>query len=130
MDGSVRVLMIAASTSLRLHFFSKPKTSQSAHTVSHVPPERTNNEIQRKAALLAQTSNGPIFPWGSLPCSGNERVGSLCHWQNPFAQNAGAKLGGEGHARSEFRHVYITAQDISQSPAKLLKFPGSRVVEC
>lgn len=111
-------------------FFSEPKTSQSARTVSHVPPERTNNEIQRKAALLARTSNGPIFPRGSLPCSGNERVGSLCHWQNPFAQNAGAKLGGEGHARSEFRHVYITAQDISQSPAKLLKFPGSRVVEC
>lgn len=37
-----------------------------------------------------------------------------------------AKLGGEAHVRSEFRHVYITAQDISQSLAKLPKFPGSR----
>lgn len=41
-----------------------------------------------------------------------------------------AKLGGEAHVRSEFRHVYITAQDISQSLAKLLKFPGSKDVEC
>lgn len=49
----------------------------------------------------------------------------------PLAQNAGLNWegGGEGHARSEFRHVYITAQDISQSLAKLLKFPGSRVAE-
>lgn len=37
-----------------------------------------------------------------------------------------AKQGGEAHVRSEFRHVYITAQDISQSLAKLPKFPGSR----
>lgn len=54
--------------------------------------------------------------------------GILMSLANPFAQNSGLnwKWGGESHARSEFRHVYITAQGISQS---LLEFPGSRVLK-
>lgn len=88
--------------------------------------------VSEQSSFICGTSNTPFSP-GSLPCSGNEKVGSWCHWQTPH-QNAGLNWEGaeeeEGLARSEFSHVYITARDISQSLAKLPRFPGSRVAEC
>lgn len=84
-----------------------------------------------KNSYICSTTSNSLFSPGSLPSSGNKKVGSWCHWQTPWTE-CWVKLGGrrrEGHARPEFRHVYITAQDISQSLAKLLKFPGSRVAE-
>lgn len=119
-----------------LHGFSQPDL---CIRQNHLKPEC--NQPSRSSAgeqlgseqssFICRTSNS-LFSPGSLPRSGNEKVGSWCHWQTPCTEFR-VKLrggGGEGHARSEFRHVYITAQDISQSPAKLLKFPGSRVAEC
>lgn len=94
-------------------------------------PSHSSAEEQfgwEQSSFICRTSNSPYSP-GSLPGSGNKKVGSWCHWQTPCTE-CWVKLGREGHARSEFRHVYITAQDISQSLAKLLKFPGSRVAEC
>lgn len=99
----------------------------------------TNNQVQSENGFIRSGTSNSQSSLGSLPSSGNEKVGSWCHWQTPFAQSAGLNWergdeggggeGGEG-ARSEFSHVYITAQDISQSLAKLLKFPGSRAAEC
>lgn len=94
-------------------------------------PSHSSAEEQfgwEQSSFVCRTSNSPYSP-GSLAGSGNKKVGSWCHWQTPCTE-CWVKLGREGHARSEFRHVYITAQDISQCLAKLLKFPGSRVAEC
>lgn len=102
--------------------YSNSKLNQPSHSSAE---EQFSWEL---SSFICRTSNSPYSP-GSLPGSGNKKVGSWCHWQTPCTEYW-VKLGREGHARSEFRHVYITAQDISQSLAKLLKFPGSRVAEC
>ena len=74
-----------------------------------------NNYIKERRAQRAYFTFLRIWESGLLLMS----LANLCteFW---------AKLGGEAHVRSEFRHVYITAQDISQSLAKRTKFPGSR----
>lgn len=74
-----------------------------------------NNYIKKIRATRASFTFPGVWESGLLLMS----LANLCteFW---------AKLGGEAHVRSEFRHVYITAQDISQSLAKLPKFPGSR----
>lgn len=106
------------------------KTIQSPIVINHLALLLRNNWVQSKAALFAGLQTA-YSPQGHYPAQ------EMRKWApdvtgKPLAQNVGLNWegGGEGHARSEFRHVYITAQDISQSPAKLLKFPGSRVAEC
>lgn len=113
------------------------KNSQSANTIGRVtPPRGLNNELSEKGGFISRTSNGAlIFLRGHYPGRwGSRRVG---RWQIVGAPYVTGKIfcteragrGRVGGARSEFRHVYITAQDISQSWAKLPKFPGSGVLK-
>ncbi len=101
-----------------------------SNVIGRFAPLLRNNWVQSKAALFAGLQTA-YSPQGHYPAQ------EMRKWApdvtgKPLPQNAGLnwEWGGEGHARSEFRHVYITAQDISQSRAKLLKFPGSKVAEC
>lgn len=100
-----------------------------------------DNELPEKGGFIRRTSNGgPRLPQGSLPWPGGAAVKgagaeswcSLVTGKALCTERAGREMGRGGwggHARSEFRHVYITAQDISQSSAKLPKFPGSGVLK-
>lgn len=104
---------------------SKPNVS------SHLDSSAEEQLGSEQRRLSLRDFKQPLLPRVITPLRKWES-GLLMSRANPFAQNSGLnwKWGGEGHAISEFRHVYITAQDISQSRAKLLKFPGSRVAEC
>lgn len=91
-------------------------------------------EINRKTQLTLSLSNDCLekirAQTASFTLLRKWESGLLLVSLAEFCTECWAKLGVEAHVRSEFRHVYITAQDISQSLAKLLRFPGSKDVEC
>lgn len=63
--------------------------------ISYLAPLLRNKS---KAALFAGTSNS-LFSPGSLPRSGNEKVGSWCHWQTPSTECRAKVGGGRGGPR-------------------------------